>query len=71
MSLLLHNNFPKLTMQFVSLSLQIEKLCHNQLEQTKMVLLNKILHLKSEQFHVPEYIFDVQQYHIRPKAHSN
>ena len=42
-------------MQFVSLSLQITKLYHNQLTQNKMVLLYKIRHLKSKQFHVLKY----------------
>ena len=48
MSPLLRDNFPKLAMQFVSLSLQIAKLCHNQLIQTKIVLLYKIFQLNDK-----------------------
>ena len=33
--------------------------------------LNKILPLKSEQFHVLKYIFDIDKYQIRPRAHWN
>ena len=34
-------------------------------------MLNKILYPKSEQFHILEHIFDVNQYQIRPTAHWN
>ena len=69
MSSLLHYNIPKLPTQFVPLSLQIAKLCQNQLKQIKMVLIVKILPLKREEFHVLEYIFDFGKYQIRPTAH--
>ena len=69
MSPSLHDNFPKLAMQFVSLSLQIAKLCRNQFIQTKMLLFYKMFHLNAKQFYVLDFIFDVGQYRVRPTAH--
>ena len=48
MSPLLYNNFPKLVIQFVLLYLRIAKLYHNQLMQTKMVILDKLLRPNSK-----------------------